>query len=170
MKRFTLIVSCIVFLSTGFSNAQSHAKFGHIDTRQLVLMLPEMKTADSSLQKFSASLESQLKTMYTEYQAKVADFKANEATMAEPVKQTKAKEVEDLEQRIRQFQEDAETSVQKKEQELLAPISKKVEDAIKSIAKEKGYGYIFDMSRGSVIYAQESDDIMPMVKAKLGLK
>lgn len=169
MKRALLTFAFALLLSIPASFAQ-HAKLGHINTSQLVLLLPEMKVADSTLQKFSASLEAQLKVMFSEYQSKVSDFKASEATMAEPVRQTKAKEVEDLEQRIRQFQEDAETSVQKKEQELLAPISKKVEEAIKSVAKEKGYAYIFDMSRGSVIYAQDSDDIMPMVKTKLGLK
>ncbi|MFZ9942021.1 MAG: OmpH family outer membrane protein [Bacteroidia bacterium] len=169
MKRIIFILAC-AFLALSAPSYAQHTKLGHINTSQLVLLLPEMKAADSSLQKFSASLESQLKVMFNEYQTKVADFKASEATMAEPVKQTKAKEVDDLEQRIRQFQEDAEASVQKKEQELLAPISKKVEDAIKAVAKEKGYAYIFDMSRGSVIYAQETDDIMPLVKTKLGLK
>jgi outer membrane protein len=169
MKRNILILLISLVAVSAPLKAQN-TKLGHINTSQLVLLLPEMKVADSTLQKFSASLEAQLKVMFNEYQTKVADYKASEATMAEPVKQTKAKEVEDLEQRIRQFQEDAETSVQKKEQELLAPISKKVEDAIKSVAKEKGYAYIFDMSRGSVIYAQESDDIMPLVKTKLGLK
>ena len=169
MKRVFLSFAFALFASMPMTFAQN-AKLGHINTSQLVLLLPEMKAADSTLQKFSASLEAQLKVMYTEYQSKVSDFKASEATMAEPVRQTKAKEVEDLEQRIRQFQDDAETSVQKKEQELLAPISKKVEEAIKSVAKEKGYSYIFDMSRGPVIYAQDSDDIMPLVKTKLGLK
>jgi outer membrane protein len=156
MKSALLTIAFALVFSIPASFAQ-HAKLGHINTSQLVLLLPEMKAADSTLQKFSASLESQLKVMFSEYQSKVSDFKASE-------------EVDDLEQRIRQFQEDAETSVQKKEQELLAPISKKVEEAIKSVAKEKGYAYIFDMSRGSVIYAQDSDDIMPMVKTKLGLK
>lgn len=169
MKRVFLSFAFALFASMPMTFAQN-AKLGHINTSQLVLLLPEMKAADSTLQKFSASLEAQLKVMYNEYQTKVADFKSSEATMAEPVRQTKAKEVADLEQRIREFQDNAESSVQKKEQDLLAPISKKVEDAIKAVAKEKGYAYIFDMSRGSVIYAQDSDDIMPLVKTKLGLK
>jgi outer membrane protein len=90
--------------------------------------------------------------------------------MAEPVKQAKAKELEDLESRIVRFQEDAEASVQKKQQELLAPITSKVEEAIKAVAKEKGYAYIFNMSQGVILYAQESDDVTPLIKTKLGLK
>ena len=42
----------------------------------------------------------------------------------------------------------------------------------KEIAKEKGYAYVFDTAPGSssVIFAQESDNIMPQVKTKLGIK
>jgi outer membrane protein len=108
--------------------------------------------------------------MTNEYQAKVGEFRANEATMAEPIKEAKAKEINDLEQRIQDFQDSAQQSLQKKKEEVYTPIIKKAEDAIKGIAKEKGYSYIFDTSVGVVLYAQESDDIMPLVKTKLGLK
>jgi outer membrane protein len=53
---------------------------------------------------------------------------------------------------------------------LYSPIIKKAEDAINAIAKEKGYSYIFDTSVGAVLFAQESDDVMSLVKAKLSLK
>ena len=90
--------------------------------------------------------------------------------MAEPIKEAKAKEINDLETRIQDFQESAQTSLQKKKEEIYTPMIKKAEDAIKGIAKEKGYSYIFDTSVGVVLFAQESDDIMPLVKTKLGLK
>ena len=86
------------------------------------------------------------------------------------VLEAKAKEINDLETRIQDFQESAQTSLQKKKEEIYTPIIKKAEDAIKGIAKEKGYSYIFDTSVGVVLFAQESDDIMPMVKTKLGIK
>jgi outer membrane protein len=60
--------------------------------------------------------------------------------------------------------------MQKKKEELYSPIIKKAEDAINAIAKEKGYSYIFDTSVGAVLFAQESDDVMALVKAKLSLK
>jgi outer membrane protein len=60
--------------------------------------------------------------------------------------------------------------MQKKKEELYSPIIKKAEDAINQIAKEKSYSYIFDTSVGAVLFAQDSDDILPIVKTKLGLK
>jgi outer membrane protein len=151
------------------ANAQS-LKFGHINSTDLLSMMPEIKVADSTLQSFGKSLENQLKTMTNEYQSKIADYRANEATMAEPVKQARAQEIGDLEQRIQEFQDSAQQSIQKKKEELYSPVVKKAEDAIKAVAEEKKYSYIFDTSVGVVLFAQESDDIMPAVKGKLGLK
>ena len=169
MTKSIKLAALIILLAAGVSQAQS-LKFGHINSTTLLSLMPETKVADSTLQKFGASLESQLKTMTNEYQSKVGEFRANEATMAEPIKEAKAKEINDLEQRIQDFQDSAQQSLQKKKEEIYTPIIKKAEDAIKGIAKEKSYSYIFDTSVGVVLYAQESDDILPQVKTKLGLK
>lgn len=164
-------IACGVLLSFATTvNAQNTLKFGHVNSTQLLSLMPETKNADSSLQKFGASLESQLKTMTAEYQNKIADFKTKEASMADPIRDAKMKEISDLEERIQAFQESAQTSMQKKKEELYSPIIKKAEDAINQIAKEKSYSYIFDTSVGAVLFAQDSDDILPIVKTKLGLK
>src|SRR5688572_13687721 len=169
MTKTLKLVALILLTAAGTTFAQN-LKFGHINSTQLLSLMPETKAADTTLQKFGTSLESQLKTMTNEYQSKVADFRASEATMSEPIKEAKAKEINDLEQRIQDFQESAQQSIQKKKEEVYTPIIKKAEDAIKGIAKEKSYSYIFDTSVGVVLFAQESDDIMPLVKSKLGLK
>ena len=150
--------------------AQSTLKFGHVNSTQLLSLMPETKNADSTLQKFGASLESQLKTMTAEYQNKIADFKSKEASMAEPIRDAKLKEISDLEERIQSFQESAQSSMQKKKEELYTPILKKAEEAINAVAKENKYSYIFDTGAGSLLYAQESDDVLTLVKTKLGLK
>jgi outer membrane protein len=168
----TKIVKAVAFilLVTATSIQAQTLKFGHINSTQLLTLMPETKVADSTLQKFGQSLEAQLKVMTTEYQTKIGEYRANEATMAEPVKESKAREINDLETRIQDFQESAQQSLQKKKEDIYTPIIKKAEDAIKAVAKEKAYSYIFDTSVGVVLFAQESDDIMPLVKEKLKLK
>ena len=108
--------------------------------------------------------------MTAEYQNKMADFKSKEGAMADPIREAKLKEISDLEERIQSFQESAQSSMQKKKEELYTPILKKAEEAINSVAKEKGFSYIFDSSAGTLLFAQESDDVLPLVKGKLGLK
>ena len=54
-----------------------------------------------------------------------------------------------------------------KEQELLQPILDRVNNAIQSVAEEKGYTYIFDLSSGAILYADEAADVSAEVKARL---
>jgi outer membrane protein len=126
-----------------------------------------VKDADKKLQEFATTMESQLKLMTNEYQSKVQAYQSQAATMADPIKDAKVKEISDLEARIQEFQQTAQESVTKKKEELYSPILKKTEDVIVEMAKEKGYAYVFDTSAGSVIYGQASDDMMDMVKKKL---
>lgn len=167
MKK--LIFTVILLSVGGFSFAQN-IKLGHINSTQLLSLMPETKGADSTLQKFGTQLENQLKTMSAEYESKVNSYKKEEASMADPIKQLRIKEITDLEDRIQDFQQTAQQSIQKKKEELYSPIIKKADEAIKAVAKDKGYTYIFDSSVGALLYANDSDEILGLVKAKLGLK
>ncbi|RYZ39072.1 MAG: OmpH family outer membrane protein, partial [Sphingobacteriales bacterium] len=44
----------------------------------------------------------------------------------------------------------------------------KAQKAIREVGAEGGYDYIFD--GGQLLYAKDSENIMPTVKAKLGIK
>ena len=107
--------------------------------------------------------------MSSDLQKKVDEYKAGEATMPELVKTTKVKEVQDFQDRIKEFQSKAQQDVNKKEQELLSPIVTKAKKAIADVAKEKGYAYIFDAAQGTILYSEESDNVLPLVKKKLGI-
>ena len=89
--------------------------------------------------------------------------------MTDIIKNNKIKEITDLEKRITEFQQTAEADLQKKEQSLLQPIIDKAKNAINEVAKEGSFTYILDSSVGVVLYSVESDDILPLVKKKLGL-
>ncbi len=167
MKLKHLLVAA--FLVLAFSSAQAQ-KFGHIDSGALLDLMPEVKSADSLLTKYQKSLEDSYNNMITEYQTKLADFQKKEKTMQEFEKELKQQELLDLQNRISNFQDSAQDKLQAKKQEVYAPILKKAEDAVKAVAKENGYAYVFDTSVGAVIYAQDADNIMPLVKKKLNLK
>ena len=156
-----MTLSCVVF-------AQN--KFGHIHSEQLLMVMPETADAEKSIQEYNQMLESQLQTMYAEYQSKAGEFQNNESLMTDIVKEAKIKEIQDLELRIQQFQQSSQESIQQKRNEVLSPLLEKAQNAINQIAEENNYTYIFDISLGSIVYGQESMDIMPLVKEKLGIK
>ena len=166
-KRIQLIA--VVFSFITLNTYAQAPKIGHINSAELLSLMPESKTADTELQKYGQSLETQLKTMGAEYQSKVQDYQSKESLMADAIKQTKEKEIVDLQQRIQEFQQTAQESIQKKKEELYSPILKKAEEAIKEIAKENSYTYVLDSSVGVVLYSLESGDIGPLVKKKLNL-
>jgi outer membrane protein len=162
-----LLLSAALMCST-MLHAQA-LKFGHINSAELIQLLPNTKTADSALRKFGESLDTQLKTMSAEYQNKLQSYNSKRDSLSEIIRGVREKELTDLGARIQDFQQTAQESIQSKKEELYGPILKKAEDAIKEIAKEKGYSYIFDTSSGTVLYAQDSDNIMDLVKSKLGI-
>lgn len=169
MKRI-LIASCLLLLVSTFTASAQGAKFGHINSADLIQSMAQTKQADSTLKKFGESLDGQLKMMTGEYQNKVQAYQSKMDSMPDAIKAVKQQELQDLGNRIEDFRQNAQESIQKKKEELYGPILKRAEDAIKEVAKEKSYSYIFDTSSGSFLYAQDSDDIMSLVKTKLGVK
>jgi outer membrane protein len=170
MTKFLKILFTAALVVTGSNLFAQNLKFGHINSSELIQAMPQTKQADSTLKKYGESLDSQLKGMTAEYQNKLQAYQGKRDSLPEAIKQDKEKELEGLGNRIQEFQQTAQESIQKKKEEIYGPILKKAEAAIKDIAKEKGYAYIFDTSLGTVLYAQDSDNMMAVVKAKLGIK
>jgi len=166
--KTAIIIAIPLMVGMTVLDAQAQ-KFGHINSNELLSSMPEREQATAEVEKFAKQLENQLKTMSAEYDTKLQDYQSKEGIMTEPIKQTRLKELLDLEQRIRDFQLTAQQSLQKKETELLTPLIDKAKNAIEEVSKKNGYTYIFDTSVGVILYFQEGDDIMPLVKKNLGL-
>lgn len=167
MKKAVLFLACSLLIG---NMVFAQAKFGYIDSRELLSLMPEVRKADSSLQAYAKTYQDQLESMGKEYQKKVQDFQAQEKTMTEAVKEVKVKEIQQLEERIQTTQQSAQEKVAKKKEELYSPILEKADQAIKDVAKANNFDYVFDTSAGSLLYAKESDNIIGLVKAKLGIK
>ena len=165
MKKITFLT----LLSLFSLNSISQNKFGYIDSQELLLLMPERKSAESEVQNFAKSLEAQLGAMTAEYQESVQEYQAKESSYTDLIKQDKIAEITALEERIQAFQQNAQQSLQKKEQELLEPILSKARKAIEDVATEGDFTYIFDKSIGSILYAKESENVLILVKKKLGL-
>ncbi len=165
MKKIILIT----FLSIVAFNSNAQNKFGHLDSQELLLLMPERKAAENSIADFAKTLEAQLSAMSAEYQQGLQEYQENEANYNDLVKKDKEAEILGLQQRIQTFQQDAQQSLAAKEQELLEPILSKARKAIEEVGKEGKYTYIFDKTGGTILYANESENVLPLVKKKLGL-
>ena len=83
------------------------------------------------------------------------------------IKKTKQDELQSLQTRIQDFNQQAQMDYQKKSAELTAPIVEKAKKAIEAVAKENGYKYVLDTSSGTVLFSEQSEDILIAVKKKL---
>ncbi|HNW69106.1 MAG TPA: OmpH family outer membrane protein [Bacteroidales bacterium] len=170
MKNLTKIV-IIVFLVgfTTVSFAQKKQKFGHIDSNELLKLMPGRDSAMNKITDYAKTLENQLKGMQSELETKYQTYLANEANMTELIKQTQQKELQDIQARIEAFQTSAQDELEKKQNELLKPIIDKAKAAIEKVGRDNQYTYIFDAGIGVLLYSDPTEDILPMVKKELGL-
>lgn len=171
MKKVSFFAVLVLAAVLGLNaSAQTKSKFAHVNSNDLMLIMPGIDTAQQAIQNYAKQLEDEMKAMYSEYEKKALDFQNNQATMSQSLQQIKMKELQDLESRIRSFEEQAQQELQTKQEELLRPIVDKAKVAIAEVAKEHGYTYVFDSGLGVLLYSDESDNIIELVKKKLGIK
>lgn len=166
-KAFTLLTMVVLFASFGYG--QTAAKFGHIDSNEILTLMPETDSLQKELQAYAEYLDQQMSTMAMEYQTKVTDYQENYNTMSDLIRQTKEKEITDLQARIQAFQASADQDLGAKQAELFNPLIDRVKEAINQVGRDNSYTYIFDVGAGAVVFFDNGDNILPLVKKKLGL-
>lgn len=170
MKNLLKYLLLLVFISaSGFVYAQKAPKFGHINTNDLITAMPDRDSALKKLEVFAKDLDANLESMNVELNKKYDDYLKNRETMSNLVRQTKEGEIQDFQQRIQAYQESAQQEIQKKQAELMQPIVAKAKKAIEDIGKENGFIMIYETSALQFMSA-EVQDVMPLVKTKLGIK
>lgn len=171
MKNFVKILAIVVLISGAFAaNAQKNTKLGHIDFGKLIEQLPGQDTVKTSMTKYAQALQDQYQSMQSELQTKIDEYTKNKETMSAIIKQTKEKEIADLQARMEAFQQSAQQDMSEHETKLTAPFIEKAKKAIQEVAKEGGYTYIFNNVEGLLLYNEGGEDMMPLVKKKLGIQ
>ena len=171
MKRISVFVTMVLVILLGFNlSAQTKIKLAHVNSNDLMSMMPGIDSVRKVVQDLALKLENEGKAMMTEYEKKVTEFQNNQATMSQSLQQIKMKEIQELETRIRAFEEHAQDELQSRQEELLKPIVDAAKKAIADVAKDQGYTYVFDSAMGFLLYSDESDNIIELVKKKLGIK
>ena len=172
MKKLNkLFVVVLLVLGTSFvSKAQTTLKIGYIEFNTLLAAMPGIDSVKIKLQKYSQTLSDQLDAMKAELENKYMDYQAQSAGMSDLIKQTKEKELQDLQARMDAFNQKANTDLQAKQQELLQPFIDKAKAAIAETAKENKFTYILNAIEDVVLYKEATEDVMPLVKKKLGIQ
>jgi outer membrane protein len=171
MKKLLGIILIAVLVSASNVFAQKDYKFGHINSNELLSVMPERDSARIEIQSYSQMLQQEMEAMQVELQTKYTTYMEKQETYSDLVRQSKEQEIQEMQQRIQSFQQTAQQDLQQKEAELFQPIMDKAQAAIEKVAKANGFTYIFDLGAGGVLYfSEQSTDILPLVKKELGIE
>ena len=165
MKK-VLLVACSVWLVA--ITAQAQTKSGYISVDNMVMLMPETAKIDSLLQLFDRdSLSPRFTHVVSEYQRKDSMYRDSVKTPA-AVRKMLEPELQQLIYEIQNWDAIKQQVIQNKQNALLEPIYKKVYDAVQTVAKEKGYGWVY--SQEALLVAPPGDNLLPMVAEKLKVK
>ncbi len=146
-------------------------KFGHVTSELLLQAMPEYDSAQANVEELREHYSLEIEGIQVEINKKIEAFNKNEATMSNLIKEAKASEIQELQMRLQNYSQTAQQDLQRQSMVMIQPVMDKARKAIEEVAKEKGLIYVFDLSQGNPIYTSpESLDMLPLVKAKLGLK
>jgi outer membrane protein len=168
MKKLIISALCAC---CGLITANAQAKFGHVNTQEIVQVMPEYTKAKTDIEALAKQYEADLKQMQDELQKKGDAFEKEQATLPDNIKQRRQTELQEMYQKIQQSYQDNQQALAKTQQEKMSSITTKVLDAIKAVGQAGGYVYIMEMGAGiPYISTTLSTDVTAQVKAKLGLK
>ena len=166
MKRMILAVG---ILSMAF--AVQAQKFGHVSSEVLLQAMPEYDSAQTKLQELQKYYELEIERIQVEINKKIEEFNQSEAAMSDLIKEAKASEIQELQMRLQNYSQTAQQDLQQQSMLVIQPVMEKARGAIDEVAKEHGLIYVFDISQGNPVYtSEESLDMVPLVKAKLGIQ
>jgi len=138
----------------------------------LLEQVPELKSGNTQLETYRDQLVKQgqdrAKKWEQEVQALQAQAQAGELTGLQ-MKQAEERLGKE-QQAIAAMEQDVMNKIAVKREEILKPILDRIDAAVKAVGKENGYSMIFDSSiYNFILSAEDSDDVTPLVKKKLGL-
>lgn len=168
LKRIALVV--LIALPLGVF-AQD-LKFGHINSDEIITVMPEYSKARTDLQTLEKSYADDLQRTQEEFNRKYQEFQQAADSLPQNIAERRQRELEDMLQRQNEFRQKAMQDMEKASADLMAPIQKKLNEAIQAVGKAEGVVYIFDMARAAISYVDETKSInlTAKVKTQLGIK
>ena len=166
----TIKVFVLVALTLAAMSVSAQVKLGHIETQKLIQAMPEWTAAQKTFEEEQKKVNTELNSLREQFQTKLAEYSEKMKTYSEAMRATTEEELQGLQQRIQRFQETAMAQLEKTQNDLMQPVMEKALNAIKEVGKENGFTYIFYMNAGILYAAEYSQDVLPLVKKKLGLQ
>jgi outer membrane protein len=147
-----------------FLNAQN--KTGYVSIDEVVQLMPDYKKATAEMAQFDSALQINYGETLKELNRQDSMFKTDSVKMTMATKTAKKEQMKKLLVELQGYEQNYQQQMQQKQEELMAPVAQKANQLIADVAKANGYGYVF--RKEALIVSPEGDDILPLIKKKLG--
>lgn len=163
-KILFLLLLCV---SAGVS--AQNLKFGHINSAELMEIMPQRDSIDQVLKAEVESHEQTLAQLENMIRAKEQSLQMSADSSDLVIKQLQ-QELQMLYKKYQDYQVYAQQTIEKKQMSMYNPLMESAKKAISDVGKENDFIYIFDLTAGNLLYfSDKSVDIMPLVKKKLNI-
>lgn len=165
-KRILLLLT----LAIAVVFAADELKIGFIYSEQIMLEYQEAADAMKKLEAEARELQSIYQEMQLDYQKLIEEYEKRKLVSSDAWKNQKQKEIMDKERQLQEYQLDKfgqEGEIYAKEEEYLGPVLDKINETLKKVGEDKGYAFILDASKGSIVYADESHNLTKAVLEEL---
>ncbi|GGB09537.1 OmpH family outer membrane protein [Puia dinghuensis] len=169
MKKILTIVAVVMGLVMAGNSAMAQVKIAYISLQELIPAMPEYKKADTALNDYQNALAQNFEDMKKEYVEKDSLLNSKDTLKYTKAQlELKKREISDMLIKLQGWQQQAQQMYQQKQQDLITPIQKKAVEAVKAVAKENGFTYV--LNKEILLDSPPADDLLPLVKKKLGIK
>lgn len=167
MNKF---LGLVLFLLVGTAAMAQTGKVGYVNTDQVVAIMPSFQTAQTQLETYANSVVTpEIEQKQTALEARYAKFQTESETMSEARREVEAKEIMKMEQELNQIAQPVNQQIAQKRNELMAPVQVEAEELISSVAKANGFTVVLD-PRAGIVWAEDSINLLPLIKTKLGVQ
>lgn len=167
MKKVTTLVMTVMALMIFGSDVKAQSKIGYISVDEVLGVMPEVKKVQGELASYDSSLQINYSETLKEYLSKDSSYKADSAKLSPAVRKAKESDLEKLAGELNNFQQNYQNMLTERRNQLMQPVVERAVTTIKEVAKANGYTYV--LSKEALLVQPEADDLLPLVKKKLGI-
>lgn len=148
------------------ASAQAATKIGFVSVDEVVLLMPEYKKAMGDLAQYDSALQINYAETVQELNRQDSIMKADSTKWSAAVKAAKRENMRKLFTDLQGFEQSYQQQMEQKRDELLSPVAQKANALIQEVAKGAGYTHV--LRKEALLVFPEADDLLPLVKKKLG--
>ena len=172
MKKL-LFVGLLLTLGTTLT-VSAQMKIGYANMEGIMFYMPETKTMEAALTKYSEELAAPLQVKDDYFKLKYQEYQELLQAQATPEQLAPLEgELQKLQQELQQAQAVAENKLMRKERELQQPRLDRLQKAIQKVAETGGYTYILNSTASGssiLIHGPDSGNVTKQIMDELGLK